>query len=74
MESEDSSDDYEAEVLGRIHSGATASSSTSSTSLLDCDNLAVNAQKNSLLVDSFLKLRCEVLNIMVITFYLCDYI
>lgn len=74
VESEDSSDDYEAEVLGRIHSGATASSSTSSTSLLDCDNLAVNAQKNSLLVDSFLKLRCEVLNIMVITFYLCDYI
>ncbi|KAI8529547.1 hypothetical protein RHMOL_Rhmol12G0233600 [Rhododendron molle] len=59
VESEDSSDDYEAEVLGRIHSGATASSSTSSTSLLNCDNLAVNAQKNSLFVDSFLKLRCE---------------
>lgn len=73
VESEDSSDDYEAEVLGRIHSGATASSSTSSTSLLDSDNLAVNAPKNSLLADTFLKLRCEVLNIVVNTFYLCDY-
>ncbi|GFZ08051.1 phox (PX) domain-containing protein [Actinidia rufa] len=49
------------EMLARIQSGTTASSPASSTSTLDSHNLALNAQKNTLLVDSFLKLRCEVL-------------
>ncbi|KAL7222183.1 hypothetical protein ACSBR1_023985 [Camellia fascicularis] len=61
VKSEDSGDDYEAEMLGRIHSGATASSSASSTSIPKSHNLAVDAKKNSLLEKSFLKLRCEVL-------------
>ncbi|KAA8541797.1 hypothetical protein F0562_022949 [Nyssa sinensis] len=56
----DSSDDSEAEILGRIHSGATASSA-SSISIPESHSLAVNAPKNSLLADSFLRLRCEVL-------------
>ncbi|GFY97036.1 phox (PX) domain-containing protein [Actinidia rufa] len=61
MKSEDSSDDSEAEMLGRIYSGTTASSSTSSTTIPGTHGLVVNAQKNSLLADSFLMLRCEVL-------------
>uniref|UniRef100_A0A5B6ZWC0 Sorting nexin-13 n=1 Tax=Davidia involucrata TaxID=16924 RepID=A0A5B6ZWC0_DAVIN len=61
MKLEDSGDDSEAEMLGRIHSGATASSSASSISVPESHNLAVNSPKNSLLADSFLKLRCEVL-------------
>ncbi|XP_057465068.1 uncharacterized protein LOC130754828 isoform X2 [Actinidia eriantha] len=61
VKSEDSSDDYEKEMLARIQSGTTAASPASSTSTPDSHNLALNAQKNTLLVDSFLKLRCEVL-------------
>ncbi|XP_028064289.1 uncharacterized protein LOC114267448 [Camellia sinensis] len=61
VKSEDSGDDYEAEMLGRIHSGATASSSASSTSIPKSHNLADDAKKNFLLEKSFLKLRCEVL-------------
>ncbi|KAL6972795.1 hypothetical protein U1Q18_026967 [Sarracenia purpurea var. burkii] len=61
VKSEDSSDDYEAEMSSRIHSGATASSSTSSTSTPGSQILAINAQKNSLFPDSLLQLRCEVL-------------
>uniref|UniRef100_A0A5B6ZYX7 Sorting nexin-13 n=1 Tax=Davidia involucrata TaxID=16924 RepID=A0A5B6ZYX7_DAVIN len=57
----DSSDDSEAEMLGRIHSGATASSSAPSISVSGSHSLAVDAPKNSLLANSFLRLRCEVL-------------
>ncbi|XP_052182626.1 uncharacterized protein LOC127795165 isoform X2 [Diospyros lotus] len=56
VKSEESNDDSDAETLGRIHSGETASSSAPLTSLPP-----MNAQKNLLLADSFLKLRCEVL-------------
>ncbi|GFZ04158.1 phox (PX) domain-containing protein [Actinidia rufa] len=61
VKSEDSSDDSEAEMLGRIYSGTTASSSASSTTIPGSHRLVVNAQKNSLVADSFLTLRCEVL-------------
>lgn len=58
----DSSDDSETENLGRIYSGAAASSSESSISISESHGLAVNSLKNSLAVDSFYKLRCEVLS------------
>ncbi|XP_022844937.1 uncharacterized protein LOC111368009 [Olea europaea var. sylvestris] len=58
---EDSSDDSEAELLGRIHSGATTSSSVSLTSLPESHIMAANSAKNSIIADSFFKLRCEVL-------------
>lgn len=58
---EDFSDDSDMESLGRVHSGAAASSSASSTSVAERHGLVVNALKNSLAVDSFHKLRCEVL-------------
>ncbi|KAK2971187.1 hypothetical protein RJ640_008611, partial [Escallonia rubra] len=61
VKSEDSSADSEAELLGRTRSGGTASSSVSSLSLPESHSLAVNGPKISLLGDSFLKLRCEVL-------------
>ncbi|KAH7547284.1 hypothetical protein FEM48_Zijuj01G0293400 [Ziziphus jujuba var. spinosa] len=57
----DSSDDSETESLGRIYSGAAASSSASSISISESHGLGVNSLKNSLAVDSFYKLRCEVL-------------
>ncbi|XP_062008356.1 uncharacterized protein LOC133725216 isoform X2 [Rosa rugosa] len=50
---EDSSDDSENENFGRINSGAATSSSAPSVS--------DNSLKNSLAVDSFFKLKCEVL-------------
>ncbi|KAJ7951771.1 Phox-associated domain,Sorting nexin [Quillaja saponaria] len=56
--SEDSNDDYEIENLGRIYSGGAASSSAISVSE---SVLAVNPLQRSLTVDSFYKLRCEVL-------------
>lgn len=55
-----SSDDSDVERLGRIYSGAAASSSAPSISAPDIHGLAVNSLKNSLAVDSFYKLRCEV--------------
>ncbi|PON32773.1 Phox domain containing protein [Parasponia andersonii] len=58
---EDFSDDSDVESLGRVHSGASASSSAPSTSVAESHSLAVNSLKNSLAVDSFYKLRCEVL-------------
>lgn len=56
-----SSDDSDVESLGRIHSGAAASSSAPSISAPDNHGLVVNSLKKSLAVDSFYKLRCEVL-------------
>ncbi|KAK9282324.1 hypothetical protein L1049_005238 [Liquidambar formosana] len=58
---EDSSDDSDMEMLGRVHSGAAASSSAPSISIANSHNLEVNSLQNSLLAQSFLKLRCEVL-------------
>ena len=58
--SEDSSDDSEMEMLGRVNSGAAASSSAPSTSKSESHSFSVNALQNSLSADSFLKLRCEV--------------
>lgn len=59
--SEDSSDDSETELLGRVNSGAAASSSAPSISKSESRSFSVNTLQNSLLADSFLKLRCEVL-------------
>ncbi|XP_052880490.1 uncharacterized protein LOC108467257 isoform X2 [Gossypium arboreum] len=50
---DDSSNNSETEFFGRLHSGATASISS--------HNLTINSLQNSLVVDSFFKLRCEVL-------------
>ncbi|KAI4355642.1 hypothetical protein L6164_004392 [Bauhinia variegata] len=58
--SEDSSDDAEMENLGRVNSGAAASSSASLVSKSECYSLVDNSLKSSLAVDSFFKLRCEV--------------
>lgn len=58
--SEDSSDDSETEMSGRVNSGAAASSSAPSTSKSESRNFSATALQNSLLEDSFLKLRCEV--------------
>ncbi|KAK6153637.1 hypothetical protein DH2020_013276 [Rehmannia glutinosa] len=57
----DSSEDSEAELLGRISSGATTSSSVSLASLPESHRLAANSAKNSIIADSFFSLRCEVL-------------
>ncbi|XP_030491797.2 uncharacterized protein LOC115707853 [Cannabis sativa] len=58
---EDYSDDSDMDSFGRVHSGAAASSSALSSSAAENHNLAVNSLKSSLAVDSFYKLRCEVL-------------
>ncbi|XP_048443129.1 uncharacterized protein LOC103944871 isoform X2 [Pyrus x bretschneideri] len=57
---EDSSDDSDVESLGRINSGA-ATSSSATLSFADSHSLNFNSLKNSLAVDSFFKLKCEVL-------------
>ncbi|XP_065866048.1 uncharacterized protein [Euphorbia lathyris] len=54
-----SSDDSDAESLDRVYSGATACSS--SLSVYIPQNDSSTSLKNSLMVDSFFKLRCEVL-------------
>ncbi|KAL6568152.1 hypothetical protein OROHE_003836 [Orobanche hederae] len=56
----DSSEDSEAELLGRICSGATTSSSVSLASLPESQTLAANSAKHSIIADSYFKLRCEV--------------
>ncbi|KAI3455431.1 hypothetical protein Pfo_012094 [Paulownia fortunei] len=57
----DSSEDSEAELLGRICSGATTSSSMSLASLPESHSLAASSAKNTIIADSYFKLRCEVL-------------
>nr|DAD44679.1 TPA_asm: hypothetical protein HUJ06_002909 [Nelumbo nucifera] len=60
VKDEESSDDLDIESWGRIHSGAAASSSAPSIS--EACNSSINPPKSSsVLADSFLKLRCEVL-------------
>jgi sorting nexin-13 len=63
VNSDGSSDDTDFGSLGRIYSGAAASSSSISKS--ESSSLAVNPLRSSSAVDSFYKLRCEVL-VMVI--------
>ncbi|XP_022714972.1 uncharacterized protein LOC111274526 isoform X2 [Durio zibethinus] len=58
---DDSSDDSETEFFGRLHSGAAASSSAASISMSESCSLTANSLQNSLVADSFFKLRCEVL-------------
>lgn len=60
VKSDGSSGDFEPELLGRTNSGATASSSLSSFSIPESHGLALNTPVSSLLADSFLTLRCEV--------------
>lgn len=64
VNSEESSDDADIESLGRIYSGAAASSSAYSISQSESSSLAVNPLKSSSAVDSFYKLKCEVLKLM----------
>lgn len=66
IDSEESSDDADVESLGRLYSGAAASSSAHSISKTESCSLSVTPLKSSSAVDSFYKLRCEVL-MMVIT-------
>ncbi|KAK7349184.1 hypothetical protein VNO77_06348 [Canavalia gladiata] len=61
IHSDESSDDADMEGLGRLYSGAAASSSTYSISKSESCGLAVTPLKSSSAVDSFYKLRCEVL-------------
>ncbi|VVA32710.1 PREDICTED: Phox-associated [Prunus dulcis] len=58
---EDSSDDSDIEGLGRVNSGAATSSSATSLSFAGSHSLTFNSMKNSMAVDSFFKLKCEVL-------------
>lgn len=55
------SDDSDVENRGRIFSGATASSSMSSISASGSFTSSLKSPETSVLADSFLKLRCEVL-------------
>lgn len=64
--SEDSNDDADIDNLGRVHSGAEASSSSASSVPISAScSSVVNPQKSSLAVDSFFKLRCEVLILII---------
>ncbi|XWS20299.1 hypothetical protein CRYUN_Cryun31cG0088500 [Craigia yunnanensis] len=58
---DDSIDDSETEFFGRVHSGAAASSSVASISISESCSLTANSLQNLFVVDSFFKLRCEVL-------------
>lgn len=54
---DESTDDSDVESLDRVYSGTTASS----ISVPQNDSLTASSLKNSLMVDSFFRLRCEVL-------------
>lgn len=56
-----SSDDTDDEILGRANSGEAASPSAPSMSIPEYHTSTVNSLQDSLMLDSFLKLRCEVL-------------
>ncbi|CAA0837247.1 Unknown protein [Striga hermonthica] len=55
-----SSEDSDSDLLGRICSGATTSSSLSLASLPESQSLAASSAKHSIIYDSYFKLRCEV--------------
>ncbi|XP_073159156.1 uncharacterized protein [Henckelia pumila] len=57
----DLSEDSEAEQTDRIFSGATTSSSMSWASLPESHSLAAKSAKNSIIANSFFRLRCEVI-------------
>lgn len=57
----DLSEDSEAEQADRICSGATTSSSMSLASLPESHSLAAKSAKNSIIANSFFRLRCEVI-------------
>lgn len=61
INSDESSDDADMEGLDRLYSGASASSSAYSISKSESCSLSVKPLKSSSAVDSFYKLRCEVL-------------
>ncbi|KAF9690003.1 hypothetical protein SADUNF_Sadunf01G0150800 [Salix dunnii] len=58
---DDFTDDSEVESLDRVYSGSAACSSATSVSIPESHTLNANSLKHSLMVDSFYKLRCEVL-------------
>lgn len=60
---DDFTDDSEVESLDRVYSGSTACSSANSVSIPESHTLNANSLKHSLMVDSFYKLRCEVLHL-----------
>ncbi|XP_068648191.1 uncharacterized protein [Aristolochia californica] len=64
--SKESGDDSESESWGRVHSGATASSSASSISTREGYGQSGKSSGYSVLADSFLRLRCEVLGANVV--------
>nr|GLL23496.1 uncharacterized protein LOC109188019 isoform X1 [Ipomoea trifida] len=66
LKHEQLSDDSEAEMSGRISSGATATSSVSTSNLFENHNLDTNTAKTSIIADAFLKLRCEVLSASIV--------
>ncbi|CAM8940701.1 unnamed protein product [Rhodiola kirilowii] len=55
-----SSDEFEFENLGRLHSSLTASSTASYLSVPESQGASANHVETALLTDSFLRLRCEV--------------
>ncbi|XP_047152386.1 uncharacterized protein LOC124824065 [Vigna umbellata] len=61
VDSEESSDDADIESLSRLYSGAAASSSAHSISKTESSSLPITPLKSSSGLDSFYKLRCEVL-------------
>lgn len=65
VKDDDSSDDYDMEITGRLQSGSTASSSASS--LPGTFSLAVNSPQSAFLGDTFFKLRCEVLGANIVS-------
>ncbi|KAJ8452051.1 hypothetical protein Cgig2_016632 [Carnegiea gigantea] len=65
LKDDDSSDDYDMEITGRLQSGSTASSSASS--LPGTFSSAVNAPQSAFLGDTFFKLRCEVLGANIVS-------
>lgn len=63
VKDDDSSDDYDMEIVGRLQSGTTASSSASS--LPGSFTSTVNSPQTAFLDDTFFKLRCEVVKVII---------
>lgn len=66
VKDESSSEDSGAEIYSRISRGSSTSSVLSSTSLPGNNNLVAYSSKSSVIADSFLTLRCEVLGANVV--------
>ncbi|XP_021737939.1 uncharacterized protein LOC110704463 [Chenopodium quinoa] len=65
VKDDDSSDDYDMEIMGRLQSGTTASSSASL--LPGSFTSSVSSPQTAFLGDTFFKLRCEVLGANIVT-------